>query len=52
MDTLRLTPWRLRRLGIVMEPDPADVCEYVMTYTAYGPAGPRSAAAVSRDLMH
>jgi beta-1,2-mannobiose phosphorylase / 1,2-beta-oligomannan phosphorylase len=27
METLRLTPWRLRRLGIVMEPDPADVRE-------------------------
>jgi predicted GH43/DUF377 family glycosyl hydrolase len=136
METLRLTPWRLRRLGIVMEPDPTDVREaegvlnpaaargpdgqlyllprlvapgnfsriglarvvcdrqgdpvgverrgvvlepqapyelnpltdggvedprvtylaargvYVMTYTAYGPAGPRIAAAVSHDLVH
>ena len=136
METLYMTPWRLRRLGIVMEPDPADVREvegvlnpavargpdgelyflprlvapgnfsriglarvicdrrgdpvgverrgvvlepqapyelnpltgggvedprvtyvaarrvYVMTYTAYGPAGPRIAAAVSRDLVH
>ena len=25
---------------------------YVMTYTAYGPAGPRLAAALSRDLVH
>jgi predicted GH43/DUF377 family glycosyl hydrolase len=25
---------------------------YVMTYTAYGPAGPRLAAALSRDLRH
>jgi beta-1,4-mannooligosaccharide phosphorylase len=25
---------------------------YVMTYTAYGPAGPRIATAVSRDLRH
>ena len=136
METLHMTPWRLRRLGIVMEPDPTDVREaegvlnpavargpdgqlyllprlvapgnfsriglvrvirdrhgdpvgvercgvvlepqapyelnpltgggvedprvtylaargvYVMTYTAYGPAGPRIAAAVSRDLVH
>jgi predicted GH43/DUF377 family glycosyl hydrolase len=25
---------------------------YVMTYTAYGPTGPRIAAALSRDLLH
>jgi predicted GH43/DUF377 family glycosyl hydrolase len=25
---------------------------YVMTYTAWGPSGPRIAAAVSRDLVH
>lgn len=134
VDTMSLSPWRMRRLGIVMEPDPADPREaggvlnpavtrgpdgrlyllprlvasgnysriglarvrfnrrgvpigverlgvalepqapyelnsltgggvedprvtylaarrlYVMTYTAYGPAGPRIAAAVSRDL--
>jgi predicted GH43/DUF377 family glycosyl hydrolase len=25
---------------------------YVMTYTAFGPAGPRVAAAISRDLVH
>jgi hypothetical protein len=52
MDTLRLTSWPLRRLGIVMELGLADVREYVMTYAAYGPAGPRIATAVSRDLVH
>jgi predicted GH43/DUF377 family glycosyl hydrolase len=26
--------------------------QYVMTYTAYGPEGPRIAAAISRDLVH
>src|SRR5207249_6951499 len=27
METLHMTPWRLRRLGIVMEPDPTDIRE-------------------------
>ena len=41
METLRLTPRPLRRLGIVMEPDPADVreAEGVLNPAARGPGG-------------
>ena len=65
-------PVGVERLGVVLEPqapyelnahtgggveDPrvthfAAFNLYVMTYTAYGPGGPRIAAAVSRDLVH
>ena len=65
-------PARVERLGVVLKPqapyelnaqtgggveDPrvtylAARRLYVMTYTALGPAGPRAAAAVSRDLVH
>src|ERR687888_149561 len=66
------TPVGVERLGMALEPqapyelnaqtgggveDPrvtylAARRLYVMTYTALGPAGPRAAAAVSRDLVH
>src|SRR5919197_2401759 len=65
-------PVGVERLGVVLEPQaPYEVNTrtgggvedprvtylaarrlYVMTYTALGPAGPRAAAAVSRDLVH
>jgi predicted GH43/DUF377 family glycosyl hydrolase len=65
-------PRGVERLGVVLEPeapyelnpwtgggveDPRVTYfgarqRYIMTYTAYGPAGPRVAAAVSRDLAH
>src|SRR5207253_604811 len=63
-------PWGVERLGVVLEPDQpyerhgrtgggvedprvtylAARQQYVMTYTAYGPLGPRIALAVSHDL--
>lgn len=66
------TPRGVERLGVVLEPEaPYEINPwtgggvedprvtyfaarrlYVMTYTAYGRAGPRVAAAVSRDLTH
>jgi predicted GH43/DUF377 family glycosyl hydrolase len=66
------TPVGVERLGMALEPqEPYELNAhsgggvedprithlaarglYVMTYTALGPAGPRIAAALSRDLMH
>src|SRR5256886_5928035 len=68
----RHEPVGVKRLGVVLEPDApyepnahtgggvedprvtyiAERGLYVMTYTAFGAAGPRIAAAVSRDLRH
>jgi predicted GH43/DUF377 family glycosyl hydrolase len=68
----RGTPVGVERLGVVLEPDaPYELNPdtgggvedarityiaarrlYAMTYTAFGPAGARIAAAVSRDLVH
>jgi predicted GH43/DUF377 family glycosyl hydrolase len=64
-------PSGVERMGVVLEPEmPYELTEsgggvedprvtylperhlYVMTYTAYGTAGPRIAAAISRDLVH
>jgi predicted GH43/DUF377 family glycosyl hydrolase len=70
--TRRGAPVGVERLGVVLDPqapyernpwtgggveDPrvthlAARGLYVMTYTAYGPTGPRLAAALSRDLLH
>jgi predicted GH43/DUF377 family glycosyl hydrolase len=68
----RGAPVGVERLGVVLEPQAPYECNawtgggvedprvthlaarglYVMTYTAYGPDGPRLAAALSRDLIH